>query len=527
MGLQESISVDFSLEAAYSSNTTFNKDFFNQLKKNKSKSLSKNSKTQKNVSLKANASKTVSLNEESFKIHEEEGAISKVHTAEEKMRDEANEIRVESVFEANQVLSQANSSDVDIRMIGGYIVITEPYKHTDTQALLKLTRDYSSSQSFELNNEATPDTFDKTGDFPVTFSNASSANGGTVIGINPQGIHRGGQLTELQFFFEWDRYVPNFDYSHNVNNNTITTSDLQFLANLLKIDSALKLVIKGHTDGSGDEDYNDGLSTARANAIKELIQQYGGSGIADNRFELEGYGEDFASSQSQEADDRKITIEIHSDTPFDYIYFEGGVIDSDATPTSASDPTKLPDTFIAINAANSAGINDDISFTYGGTAVIIRNNSVDHLASLTNEKGKIGAFYVEKYNESYYLLHEETMINYFVHSKENKNLEIKVENQAEAEIDKAKTDVYVSETKNDISKLKEQSKDFDGNKSFAISGSLDVRYARQFNMSVEGNAAVSARMISVPPPTAFEQYVQTLSGNTGADSAASPNNTNS
>ena len=47
----------------------------------------------------------------------------------------------------------------------------------------------------------------------------------------------------------------------------------------------------------------------------------------------------------------------------------------------------------------------------------------------------------------------------------------------------------------------------------AISGSLDVRYARQFGKSVEGNASVSARMVSVPPPTGLENYIATLTGN--------------
>jgi hypothetical protein len=32
-------------------------------------------------------------------------------------------------------------------------------------------------------------------------------------------------------------------------------------------------------------------------------------------------------------------------------------------------------------------------------------------------------------------------------------------------------------------------------------------------MSVEGNASVSARMVSVPPPTGLENYIATLTGN--------------
>ncbi len=513
MAFKESLSVDFNLEASYSSNSTFDKDFFNQLKKNKSKSTSKSSKTQKTVALKAKTSKNVSVNESSFKIHEEEGSISKIESAEEKMRDESEELRVESVIESKKELTEESSSDVFIREENGYIVITNPFEHTKVTALLKMDTTYSSTaKSIGIKAGGSPLSFDKITDFGTTLTNATTANNdgspstaGEVIGINNSGIKRGATTIPFTFYFGWDKDDMDYDYTHNTTNPSLSLDDVKLLAFILK-ESDLKITIKGYTDGSGDDDYNNPLSKNRAAALKRELEGFAGVTFSDTKVATNGFGEELASDATKQADFRKVTIEFDTSTLFDFIYFQGGHI------TVAGATTTAPDEYVYKKATNPT-LNKDVIFKYGGTTYTLVKlaDTINKFASLTSDKGKIDEFFVEKHNESYYLLHEESTINYFIHSKENKEIEVKVENEALAQIDKDKTDVFVSETQNDTSKLKESSKDFDGNRAFAISGSLDVRYARQFGMSIEGNASVSARMISVPPPTALENYIQSLS----------------
>jgi len=520
MAVKEEVEVDFSLSVDYKNNTTFDKDFFNQLKQNKSKSLSKYSKTQKDIALKAKTSEDVSVNEKSFKIHKEEGSYSKVEKAKEQMRDEANELRVESVIEDERVLEENSSTDVYIAKEEGYVVVKEPYVHTDTEGLLKMdSSSYPTSNPKPVITLKTGKTFEKATDFATTLTSARSVNGGTVIGINADGIHRSGGKKVYEFFFGWDKYDIDYAYSNGVKSDAVNQADVTALAMLLKRDSSLNITVKGYTDGSGSTSdknakYNEALGQKRADSFRSELSKIAGVTFDDTRVKTETEGEALANgSSAKDATIRKLTVVFPSGAA-DYIQFNGGEI----TVSGADPKTVGPNYFVYVKANNSSTASGlDITFKYGGKTYVLRDSLANQLSSLVNSKGKYQELYIEKVNETYYLLHEETKINYFIHSKENKEVNVKVNNEASADMNKETTKVYVGETQNEFSKLKQSQKDFKGDRSLAISGSLDVRYARQFNMSVEGNASVSARMISVPPPTALENYIQSLT-NTNTNS---------
>jgi len=64
---------------------------------------------------------------------------------------------------------------------------------------------------------------------------------------------------------------------------------LEEVANLLKIDLALKLEISGHTDNTGAADHNMTLSAGRAKAVVDaLVQKFG---IEAARLQAKGYGD--------------------------------------------------------------------------------------------------------------------------------------------------------------------------------------------------------------------------------------------
>jgi OOP family OmpA-OmpF porin len=91
-------------------------------------------------------------------------------------------------------------------------------------------------------------------------------------------------------------------------------SDLGELAVFLKRFSDLEVVVEGHTDSVGPEDYNQQLSQARAQAVVDtLVNQHG---IDAARLEPKGYGESqpVASNDTEEgrAENRRVmaTLEI-------------------------------------------------------------------------------------------------------------------------------------------------------------------------------------------------------------------------
>lgn len=66
-----------------------------------------------------------------------------------------------------------------------------------------------------------------------------------------------------------------------------TKTQLDIVANLLKLDTRQKIRVSGHTDGIGSDEYNQGLSKQRANAVKEYLAT---QGIKAEQIVTEAYG---------------------------------------------------------------------------------------------------------------------------------------------------------------------------------------------------------------------------------------------
>jgi len=68
-----------------------------------------------------------------------------------------------------------------------------------------------------------------------------------------------------------------------------STPTLKEIGEMLKAHPELRIAIEGHTDGDGEEEYNQELSERRAAAVKAfLVETYG---IADDRLQAAGFGE--------------------------------------------------------------------------------------------------------------------------------------------------------------------------------------------------------------------------------------------
>lgn len=65
--------------------------------------------------------------------------------------------------------------------------------------------------------------------------------------------------------------------------------EIRALADFLKANTDVTAVLEGHTDSVGTEQYNQGLSQRRVNAVRQvLIDQFG---IPAARLRAEGFGE--------------------------------------------------------------------------------------------------------------------------------------------------------------------------------------------------------------------------------------------
>jgi OOP family OmpA-OmpF porin len=84
---------------------------------------------------------------------------------------------------------------------------------------------------------------------------------------------------------------------------------LDEVVTIMKKNPEMKGVIEGHTDSMGSEEYNQGLSERRAQAVEKYIEEHG---IDADRYTIEGYGESnpIASNDTEEGRQENRRVEF-------------------------------------------------------------------------------------------------------------------------------------------------------------------------------------------------------------------------
>ena len=80
---------------------------------------------------------------------------------------------------------------------------------------------------------------------------------------------------------------------------------------ILKDDKGTDFVLSGHTDSSGPEAYNQGLSERRAASVKKWLTD---NGVAASRLEAVGFGETRPKYNNETREGRKLNrrVELQS-----------------------------------------------------------------------------------------------------------------------------------------------------------------------------------------------------------------------
>jgi outer membrane protein OmpA-like peptidoglycan-associated protein len=94
-----------------------------------------------------------------------------------------------------------------------------------------------------------------------------------------------------KLLFEFDSYAVNPE----------AEDELSLLAQFLLEHPDLALLIKGHADKVGSDEYNNKLSLQRAKSVKEYLSNYG---ISNTRIQVEGFGSQSSEGAGDELDRR-------------------------------------------------------------------------------------------------------------------------------------------------------------------------------------------------------------------------------
>lgn len=90
---------------------------------------------------------------------------------------------------------------------------------------------------------------------------------------------------------------------------SVTKENLSDLSKTLQKYADTNILIEGHTDNTGEEDYNLKLADQRAESVAAFLE---GEGVKANRIITEGYGEDqpIASNETVDGRQKKRRVEV-------------------------------------------------------------------------------------------------------------------------------------------------------------------------------------------------------------------------
>jgi outer membrane protein OmpA-like peptidoglycan-associated protein len=82
-----------------------------------------------------------------------------------------------------------------------------------------------------------------------------------------------------------------------------TFEDIQYLEQIMKTSSTIKVEISGHTDNTGAADYNIGLSKRRSEAVKKHLVD---AGIDPSRITVIGHGAEKPIADNSKREGRQL-----------------------------------------------------------------------------------------------------------------------------------------------------------------------------------------------------------------------------
>jgi hypothetical protein len=411
------------------------------------------------------------------------------------------------------------SAAVNVQVVNGYICISEAYKETSAVGILKINA--YDGKKIDVDSAAVDATnsFAVATDFATAFASANANKGsGRVYGFSKDGKFWDNGATsgsDLSLYFKHDskknKYgaklgstvyygeeVGDVSVANTPTRNKQNSPSLQntylLLAEVLKHDGNDEVTVNGETDKSGKDDYNTKLGNRRALA---LINELAARGIATSKFKPMSLGETQAAQGSTEQDVnyRKASIQLNAD----YIIFVGGTFDMDATLEAGS----VNSLYKEATLNNSSPV---LNIVYGSSTVnLSAATSLTTIEEYLKQNHK--EYILEKRHNVLYLLHKESVIKFYAFSKDSEKIAIESDKSYDGSGTETENTHYIGENINRQSEVADSSSSADKNRTFALAASVDARYSRQFDMSVQGNASMSARLVAVPPPAAFTQII--------------------
>ncbi len=519
MALKESLEFGFGLDLQIANNKGYSEDTHDFLSEESYTETSEEYKTSRQVSFRAKENKAIKINNKFVKQSESLAAKSRL----EKLKyDIVHEAGVDQVYDEvqSEKVTSNQSRGVDVFMDSGFLRIEEGADFGKTGAgLFKITDLQAPTIIADLDGSMT-NVFQTAASLGAMVPSALTANsGGVVYGLSKTGIlhvHNGSAWEQISskiyFSFNSDEITYNKDlkYTEDVNNLVHTHpggsafgnknhDKHQLIHKVLRFikskDSDAGITIKGMTDPKGgDNPSNKSLAKRRAEKVRDHIFGTTASVNIDTTA---------VTNASGNSDLLKRYAEIELDA--DYIVFIDGQITKDANPTKTD---TVPNKFVYANDT-STGQFKLLNAKYGALTLAITKATFNEI--VTEAKTQITNHSYELSTEgTHYFLDDEAIVKLSLYTNESEEITIEENSENDSQGTENSSSYIWSKSKNEKSKISDAASKKSQNNSFALGASVDFRMSRQFEMSMEGNAAMSARLVAVPAPQDFVGFLRTV-----------------
>lgn len=513
MAMKESLEFGFGIDLKLSNQKGYTSSDQQFLSKDSYSETKEEYKASRDLNFKANEKNNVKIENKYFKQREDLESKSRLEQFKE---DIVAETSVEHIFEEveTHTLSHNESRGIDVWIDRGFLRIEPGIHFNKTGVGVLRIQDYSNNKSINVDGSSNIFTLD--GDLETTMPDAETANSGTVYGVSKTGdfweLESGNWVPiSSKIYFQYNKdaitYTDNLKdgpddgtpltHAHPAGsadnkNHTIHALIHQALRLIQTNDPDARITITGVTDPKGGKSgANMSLAKRRAENVANHI--FGSAAPVNVTTSIINN-----ASGNSDLLQRYAQIELNAD----YIIFIGGNINLDATPEKSSSSKNK---FVYLDA-DPAGFKT-LSVKYGSytlnyTASSLFSDIIDYT------KGVLEKDSYDEREDRHYFLNDEAIVKFHLYTYESEDIAIEHDDEESSSESSSENTFLSSQTRNKQSELNNAISSNSQSNSFALGANVDFRMAKQFEMSMEGNASMSARLVAVPAPEAFTEFIQ-------------------
>ena len=500
--------VDLGVQAnlQYGKDKGFSKEHENYLKEQDSSLKREEFKSAKDFSFRADTKNYVRIEKQAITLNKSEGSVKMLedYAKDVSKTKSVNKVKYKAITKADfKVLTEVGHS---VTHTNGYLSM---YKHNLDEGLVRI--DIYGTNGINIKGDEVK-LFEIKTNFQNSLSNALkevNVQDSNKKLLNAWGISKGSKTIQtlvdntlknidLSVYFETNISGVAIDFAYekskdntNYSNKADLENQLEMLAMIARNDQTFRINLTGYADSQGKQENNVDLGNARELTVQNHLLRLGVKQAQITTTKGKGETEALANGADEVDNPRFRRVDIALETNSDWIWF--------STKIEYSLFSKDPETNNITLFANKKPSDSEVNVKFVYNEETYSGKTVSEILGDTKFKEKYIHTEKDKRSNLSYAMHKETEMSFKVYSNTSENIEI-LEEKSESGAMNGKQEIYISENKSSREFLNKDTESLNDPSKIAIGAAVDFRYSKQFDMSMQGNASMSARLVALPAP---------------------------